>query len=119
MRHCVGRRFPVPEGRRRLRSDAQKNYAFETGSTQVLFVQDILDSLAHEGRCAIVLDDGFQFRTDEDAFVETKRKLADECDLRIIVSLPNGVFTGAGADVRTNLLIFTKGKKTTKIWYYD
>lgn len=101
-------------------SDAQKNYAFATGSTQVLFVQDILDSLSQTGSCAIVLDDGFLFRKDEDAFVETKRKLVDECDLWAIVSLPAGVFTGAGSQgVKTNLVFFTKGKKTSKIWYYD
>jgi len=99
--------------------DAQKNYAYATGSTQVLFVQDILGELACDGRCAIVLDDGFLFRKDEDAFVETKRKLVDECDLWAIVSLPGGCFSGAGAAVKTNLLFFTKGKKTTKIWYYD
>lgn len=99
--------------------DAQKNYAYETSSTQVLFVQDILGELSANGRCAIVLDDGFLFRKDESAFVETKRKLVDECDLWAIVSLPGGVFVGAGAAVKTNLLFFTKGKKTSKIWYYD
>jgi type I restriction enzyme M protein len=100
--------------------DAQKNYAYATGSTQVLFVQDILGELAPDGRCAIVLDDGFLFRKDEDAFAETKRKLVDECDLWAIVSLPSGVFVGAGsAGIRTNLVFFTKGRKTTKIWYYD
>ncbi len=99
--------------------DAQKNYAYATGSTQVLFVQDILGELASDGRCAIVLDDGFLFRKDEDAFVETKRKLVDECELWAIISLPGGCFSGAGAAVKTNLLFFTKGKKTTKIWYYD
>jgi len=99
--------------------DAQKNYAYATGSTQVLFVQDILGELASDGRCAIVLDDGFLFRKDEDAFVETKRKLVDECDLWAIISLPGGCFSGAGAAVKTNLLFFTKGRKTIKIWYYD
>jgi len=99
--------------------DAQKNYAFETSSTQVLFVQHILEELAPNGRCAIVLDDGFLFRKDESAFLETKRKLVDECDLWAIVSLPGGVFVGAGAAVKTNLLFFTKGRKTSKIWYYD
>ncbi len=99
--------------------DAQKNYAYATSSTQVLFVQHILGELAADGRCAIVLDDGFLFRKDEAAFVETKRKLVDECDLWAIASLPGGVFVGAGAAVKTNLLFFTKGKKTSKIWYYD
>ena len=99
--------------------DAQKHFAFETSSTQVLFVQDILSELAPEGTCAIVLDEGLLFRTNESAFVETKRKLVDECDLWAIVSLPGGVFSTAGAGVKTNLLFFTKGRKTGKIWYYD
>jgi len=99
--------------------DAQKNFAYETSATQVLFVQDILAELAPKGTCAIVLDEGLLFRTNESAFVETKRKLVDECDLWAIVSLPGGVFSTAGAGVKTNLLFFTKGKKTEKIWYYD
>ena len=99
--------------------DGQKNFAFETGSTQVLFVQNILTELAKGGRCGIVLDEGLLFRANESAFVETKRKLVDECNLWAIVSLPGGVFSTAGAGVKTNLLFFTKGKKTTKIWYYD
>lgn len=99
--------------------DAQKNFAFETGSTQVLFVQDILTELAANGTCAMVLDEGLLFRTNESAFVETKRKLVDECELWAIISLPGGVFSTAGAGVKTNLLFFTKGKKTEKIWYYD
>jgi len=99
--------------------DAQKNFPFETGATQVLFVQDILAELAPGGTCAIVLDEGLLFRTSESAFVETKRKLVDECDLWAIVSLPGGVFSTAGAGVKTNLLFFTKGSKTEHIWYYD
>lgn len=105
--------------------DAQKNYSFETSSTQVLFLQHLMDELKpaldgkQGGRCAVVLDEGLLFRTNESAFVETKRKLLDECDLWCIVSLPGGVFSTAGAGVKTNLLFFTKGKKTAKIWYYD
>jgi type I restriction enzyme M protein len=99
--------------------DAQKNFPFETSATQVLFVQDILAELAATGTCAIVLDEGLLFRTNESAFVETKRKLTDECDLWAILSLPGGVFSTAGAGVKTNLLFFTKGRKTERIWYYD
>lgn len=99
--------------------DAQKNYSFETGSTQVLFLQHVLSELSPNGRCGIVLDEGLLFRTNESAFVETKRKLLDECDLWCIVSLPGGVFSTAGAGVKTNLLFFTRGRKTERIWYYD
>ena len=99
--------------------DAQKNFAYETSATQVLFVQDILTELSPKGTCAIVLDEGMLFRTNESSFVETKRKLLDECNLWAIVSLPGGVFSTAGAGVKTNLLFFTKGQKTERIWYYD
>jgi type I restriction enzyme M protein len=66
-----------------------------------------------------VLDEGVLFRTNETSFVQTKRKLLEECDVYCIVSLPGGVFSSAGAGVKTNLVFFTKGKPTETIWYYD
>jgi type I restriction enzyme M protein len=59
------------------------------------------------------------FRVDAEAFVQTKRKLLEECDVYCIVSLPGGVFSSAGAGVKTNLVFFDKGKQTERIWYYD
>lgn len=32
---------------------------------------------------------------------------------------PPGAFTGSGAGVKTNLVFFTKGRRTERIWYYD
>ncbi len=98
---------------------AQTNFAYKTSSTQVLFLQHVMDSLKDDGRCSIVLDEGVLFRTNETAFVKTKRKLLEENNLYCIVSLPGGVFTAAGAGVKTNLLFFKKGEHTEKIWYYD
>jgi type I restriction enzyme M protein len=99
--------------------EAQTNYAYRTSSTQVLFVQQVIKELKDGGRCGMVIDEGVLFRNTERAFVQTKRQLLDACDLWCIVSLPPGVFTAAGAGVKTNLLFFTKGKKTERIWYYD
>ena len=99
--------------------EAQTRFAYKTGATQVLFLQHVIDSLKPGGRCGIVLDEGVLFRTNETAFVQTKRKLLDDCDLWCIVSLPGGVFTAAGAGVKTNLLFFTRGGPTERVWYYD
>ena len=99
--------------------EAQTPFPFKTRATQVLFVQYVMQILEPGGRCGIVLDEGLLYRTNEDAFVKTKRKLLDECDLWCIVSLPGGAFTGSGAGVKTNLVFFTKGRKTERIWYYD
>jgi len=99
--------------------DAKTSFAYKTGSTQVLFLQHIIDKLKDGGTCAMVIDEGVLFRTNETSFVQTKRKLLEECDLWCLVSLPPNVFVNAGAGVKTNLLLFTKGKQTKKIWYYD
>ncbi len=99
--------------------DAQTRFAYKTGATQVLFLQHVMDSLKPGGRCGIVLDEGVLFRTNEIAFVQTKRKLLDEFDLWCLVSLPAGAFVNAGAGVKTNLLFFTRGGPTERIWYYD
>ena len=99
--------------------EAQTLFPFQTSATQVLFIQHVLSSLKNGGRCGIVLDEGVLFRTNETAFVQTKRKLLADCDLWCIVSLPGGVFTAAGAGVKTNLLFFKKGRRTERIWYYD
>lgn len=99
--------------------EAQTNFDYKTSSTQVLFLQHVIRSLKDTGRCGIVIDEGLLFRTNQDAFVKTKRKLLDDCDLWCVVSLPGGVFTAAGAGVKTNLLFFNKGGPTRKIWYYD
>ena len=106
--------FGGKEGR-----DAQADFAYQTKATQILFLQHVIDALADGGRCGIVLDEGVLFRTTEDAFIRTKRKLLEECELWCIVSLPGGAFSGAGAGVKTNLLFFTKGRPTKRIWYYD
>jgi len=99
--------------------EAQTPYEYKTGATQVLFLQNVLNHMKTGGKCGIVLDEGVLFRVDAEAFVKTKRKLLEECDVYCIVSLPGGVFTSAGAGVKTNLVFFTKGSETKKIWYYD
>ena len=99
--------------------DAQIPYDYKTNATQVLFLQNVLKSMKPGSKCGIVLDEGVLFRTNEEAFVKTKEKLLEECDVHCIVSLPGGVFTSAGAGVKTNLVFFTKGRQTEKIWYYD
>jgi type I restriction enzyme M protein len=98
---------------------AQTNFAYRTSATQVLFLQHIIEALKDGGRCGMVIDEGVLYRTNEDAFVKSKRKLTDECDVWCVVSLPAGVFMAAGAGVKTNLLFFTKGRPTSHIWYYD
>jgi type I restriction enzyme M protein len=99
--------------------EAQTGFDYPTSATQVLFIQHVLKSMKEGSVCGIVLDEGVLFRANEGGFVQTKRKLLEECDVYCIVSLPGGVFSSAGAGVKTNLVFFRKGQQTEKIWYYD
>ncbi len=98
---------------------AQTHFDFQTSSTQCLFLQHVLKHMKAGSTCGIVLDEGLLFRKNDKAFVKTKQKLLEECDVWCIVSLPAGVFLSAGAGVKTDLVFFTKGKATEKIWYFD
>ena len=100
-------------------NEAQSKFAYKSSSTQVLFLQHVIDSLADGGHAGMVVDEGLLYRNNEAAFVQTKQKLLEECDVHCIVSLAPGVFTTAGSGVKTNLLFFRKGKPTKKIWYYE
>ena len=99
--------------------DAQAHFDFKTSSTSVLFLQHVIETLRPGGICGMVIDEGVLGRNTEKAYLETKKWMLDTCDLWCIVSLPGGVFTNAGAGVKTNLLFFTKGRSTERIWYYD
>ncbi len=99
--------------------EAQSAFAYKTSATQILFLQHVIDHLKRGGRCGMVVDEGVLFRNNENAFVQTKRKLLDACDLWAIVSLPAGAFVNAGAGVKTDLLFFTRGARTESVWYYD
>jgi len=89
---------------------------FRTRETADLFLVLIMKLLRDEGRCGMVLPDGFFFG--EGAKTRIKEKLLSEFNLHTIVRLPNGVFNPY-TGIRTNLLFFEKGKPTKEIWYFE
>lgn len=89
---------------------------FRTRETADLFLILIMKLLREEGRCGMVLPDGFLFG--EGVKTRIKEKLLSEFNLHTIVRLPNGVFSPY-TGIRTNLLFFEKGKPTKEIWYFE
>ena len=89
---------------------------YRTRETADLFLVLIMKLLRSDGRCGIVLPDGFLFG--EGVKTRIKEKLLDEFNLHTIVRLPNGVFNPY-TGIRTNLLFFNKGEKTKEIWYFE
>lgn len=90
---------------------------FRTRETADLFLLLIMKLLRDEGKCGIVLPDGFLFG--EGVKTKIKEKLLSEFNLHTIVRLPNGIFSPY-TGIRTNLLFFEKNSKGTKdIWYFE
>ena len=83
--------------------------------TADLFMVHIMYLLKENGRCGLVLPDGFLFGGNVKTSI--KKKLLEECNLHTIIRLPNDVFAPY-TNINTNLLFFEKGKKTENIWYY-
>jgi type I restriction enzyme M protein len=89
---------------------------YRTRETANLFMALLIHLLKDEGRCGLVLPDGFLFG--EGVVTRIKENLLAKCNLHTIVRLPNGVFAPY-TGIKTNLLFFEKGKPTEEIWYFE
>ncbi|MDQ9037235.1 N-6 DNA methylase [Acinetobacter seifertii] len=96
----------------------EKNFPskFQTRETADLFMVLIIQLLKAHGRAAVVLPDGFMFG--EGIKTAIKEKLMEDCNLHTIVRLPKSVFAPY-TSISTNILFFTKGKKTEHVWFYE
>ncbi len=85
--------------------------------SELLFLHLILRALDSGGRCAVIVPDGVLFGS-TGAHIALRKKLIEENRLEAIISMPSGVFKPY-AGVSTAVLIFTRGAKTSDIWFYD
>ena len=81
-----------------------------------LFMTLIMYRLKQDGRCAVILPDGFLFGVDNTK-VNIKEKLMKDFNLHTIVRMPSSVFAPY-TSITTNILFFDKTKPTDKIWFY-
>ena len=77
-------------------------------------MQHFIRSLKTGGRAAIVIKNTFLSNGDAAAL---RKELLATCDLHTVLDCPPGTFTGTG--VKTVVLFFTKGRPTTKTWFYQ
>ena len=87
-----------------------------SGETADLFMSVIMYRLKENGRCAVILPDGFLFGTDN-AKVAIKKKLFSEFNLHTIVRMPHSVFAPY-TSITTNILFFDNTGATKETWFY-
>ena len=99
--------------------DAVKNNFpadLRSSETADLFMDVIMYRLNKNGRCAVIIPDGFLFGEDN-AKVAIKTKLMNEFNLHTIVRLPHSVFAPY-TSITTNILFFDNTHETEKTWIY-
>jgi type I restriction enzyme M protein len=105
-----------PFGSSTEQAEIQQNFPILSGETAYMFLQHFIKILRAGGRCGVVIKNTFLSNTDN-ASIALRKQLLEECEVTAILDLPKGAFTGTG--VQTIVLFFTKGKPTTKVWYYQ
>lgn len=87
-----------------------------SSETADLFMSVIMYRLKRDGRCAIILPDGFLFGTDN-AKVAIKQKLLTEFNLHTVIRMPHSVFAPY-TSITTNILFFDNKTSTNETWFY-
>jgi type I restriction enzyme M protein len=99
------------------KSDISDNFKLETTKTELLFLELFYNLLTVGGKAAVIVPNGVLFGS-SNAHVKGKQLLLENCDLQAVISMPSGVFQPY-AGVGTAVLVFIKGGKTEKVWFYD
>ncbi len=102
----------IPYG---LDTDYGNMYPILSKKGDSIFVQHIIQSLNKDGKCDVLVPEGLLFKKEHK---KLRKYLLERCDLETVISLPSGVFLPYTM-VKTDILIFTKGKATKKVWFYD
>lgn len=99
--------------------DAVKNNfpaELRSSETADLFMDVIMFRLKKNGRCAVIIPDGFLF-SEDNAKVAIKIKLMNEFNLHTIVRMPHSVFAPY-TSITTNILFFDNTHPTEETWVY-
>jgi type I restriction enzyme M protein len=99
------------------KGDLNPNFSINTTKSELLFVERIYKMLSVGGTAAVVVPQGVLFGSGS-AFLAVRKILIDKCELKAVINMPSGVFKPY-AGVATAILVFTKGRKTKNVWFYD
>jgi len=98
-------------------SDINDNFKVKTTKTELLFLELFYNLLHKGGRAGVIVPNGVLFGSSK-AHVDVRKILLEKGQLEGVIALPSGVFQPYSG-VGTAVLIFTKGGKTDKVWFYE
>jgi type I restriction enzyme M protein len=99
------------------KGDINEGFKLSTTKTELLFLNRIFNSLKMGGRAAVIVPDGVLFGS-SNAHRQAREMIINECELQAVISMPSGIFKPY-AGVSTAVLVFVKGGRTERVWFYD
>jgi len=99
------------------KGDIHEELSLKTTKTELLFVNRMMNLLDVGGRAGVIVPDGVLFGS-SNAHKALRKMLLEECELQAVISMPSGVFRPY-AGVSTAVLVFVKGGRTERVWFYD
>lgn len=108
------------------KGDINENLHLGTTKTELLFVENIYRLLKKGGTACVIVPQGVLFGSGS-AFKTLRQLLVERCNLKAVITMPNGVFKPY-AGVSTAILLFTKVWGTTDkvsqpateyVWFYE
>jgi type I restriction enzyme M protein len=99
------------------KGDINETLKLPTTKTELLFVERIFNMLKMGGTAAVIVPQGVLFGSGK-AFVQARKKIVEEAELKAVITMPSGVFKPY-AGVSTAILLFTKGGETNHTWFYE
>jgi type I restriction enzyme M protein len=105
------------------KTDKDKKQVKRTVQSELLFIERIIYMLEEGGRATIIVPEGLLFSSGG-AQIETRKLLMTDCNLKGVISLPEGAFQPYTA-IKTSILIFEKRKFKSEtpqdidVWFYE
>lgn len=99
------------------KEDINDRLTVGTTKTEILFIERMYNLLQIGGKCGVIVPDGVVFGS-SNAHKKLRKIFLEKCQLEAVISMPSGVFKPY-AGVSTGILVFVKGDKTEKVWFYD
>lgn len=94
----------------------REDFVVQTSNKQLNFIQHVLTILKAGGRAAIVVPDNVLFAQQAG---EVFKVLMEDCDLHTVLRCPGGTFSPYAEGTKTNVIFFTKGRPTKRVWIFD
>jgi len=99
------------------KADISDSFTVDTTKTELLFLELFYNLLTVGGKAAVIVPNGVLFGS-SNAHIKARQLLLENCELQAVISMPSGEFLPYSG-VGTAVLVFVKGGKTEKVWFYE